>query len=130
VDQLLTGYPVVVGIQVVGVRTVLRKFPLRFSVGGEVSTIQVSATLSTTAAGAIGIGLAGHPVSILVKVVGIARVALELRLGFLLGGEVGAVEILRGSWSLVGRRTGALAPYASRAHHCVVPGGVEARIGL
>jgi hypothetical protein len=49
-DQLLTGYPVVVGIQVVGVRAVLRKFPLRFSVGGEVGAIKlpVSAPSSAT----------------------------------------------------------------------------------
>jgi hypothetical protein len=42
---------------------------------------------------ALGIGLAGHPISIRVEVVGIARVALELRLGFLLGSEVGAVKL-------------------------------------
>ena len=42
---------------------------------------------------------------------------------------VGAVEILRGSWRLVEGRTGTLARYASRGHHFVVPGGVEARIG-
>jgi hypothetical protein len=62
-DQLFTGYPVVVGIQVVGLRAVLRIFPLCGSLGGEVSTIQVSATIRT-AAGAIRLALAGHPVSI------------------------------------------------------------------
>jgi hypothetical protein len=92
-DQLLTGYPVVVGIQVVGVRAVLRKFPLRFSVGGEVGTIQITATALSTTATVVGKVLACFSVVIRVEVVGIARVALELCLGFPLGGEVGAIKL-------------------------------------
>jgi len=51
------------------------------------------------------------------------------KVGFLLGCEVGAVEVCR-SWSrLLGGRAGAIARYARRGYHDVVPGGVEARIG-
>jgi hypothetical protein len=92
-DQLLTGYPVVVGIQVVGVRAVLRKFPLCFSVGGEVGTIQITATALSTTATVVGKVLACFSVVIRVEVVRIARVALELCLGFPLGGEVGAIKL-------------------------------------
>ena len=60
--------------------------------GGEVSTIQVSATTSTVP-GAVGIGLACFSVSIRVEVVGIAWVAFELRLGFPLVGEVGTIKL-------------------------------------
>jgi len=38
-NQLLTGYPIVVGVQVVGVRAILRKFPLCFSLVGEVGAV-------------------------------------------------------------------------------------------
>ena len=66
--------------------------------GGEVSTIQVSATTAT-----IGIGLACLTVNVPVEVVRIARVALELRLGLSLTPKIAAVffhaGIRRGSRS-------------------------------
>src|SRR5215203_246037 len=94
VDQLLTRSPVVVSVQVVGVRAVLSKVPLCCSVGGEVSTIQVSATsLSTTTATVVGIGLTYFSVVIRVEPVGIAGIPLPHGLSLLLRSEVGAVQV-------------------------------------
>jgi hypothetical protein len=95
-DQALTRSPIIVGIQVVGVCAVLCIFPLCFSVGGEVNTIQVSATVST--ATGVGIGLAGLTVVVPVEVVGIARVALQFRLGFSLTPKIAAGFIHAGIW--------------------------------
>jgi len=80
-----------VGVQVVGVCAVLRKFPLCFSVGGEVSTIQVSATTFSTTT-VVRIGLACLSVVIRIEPVGIAGIALQNGLSLLLRGEVGAVQ--------------------------------------
>jgi hypothetical protein len=82
----------------VGVCAILRKFPLRLCVGGEVSAVQVAPTTRTIATGAaitgagttgtIGIGLAGLSVAVPVEVVGIARVALQFRLGLSLTSKI------------------------------------------
>jgi hypothetical protein len=77
-DQVLTCSPIIVGVQVVGVRAVLRKFPLRFSVGSEVGAVQVAPTTATgaTTTVTIGIALARLSVAVPIEVAGIVRVAL------------------------------------------------------
>jgi hypothetical protein len=64
---------VVVGIQVVGVRAVLRKFPLRFSVGGEVGAIKLPVSAPSSATSKL---LARDAVIIRIQPVWIARIRM------------------------------------------------------
>jgi hypothetical protein len=68
-NQLLTGSPVAVGVQVVGVRAVLRKFPLCGLLSGKVFTVYISAV-------GVGNDLARDAVVIRIQPVWIARIPL------------------------------------------------------
>jgi hypothetical protein len=81
-------------------------------VGGEVGAVQVARTTATGAAtttATIGIGLACLSVAVPIEVVGIARVALQFRLGLSLTPKIAAVFIHAGT-----RRRRRSLPLASR----------------
>jgi hypothetical protein len=88
VDQLLAGFAVVVGVQVVRVRAVLRKFSLRCSVGSEVGAVKLWVSASSAATGKL---LARDAVIIGIQPVWIARIPLQHGLGIFLRCEVGTV---------------------------------------
>jgi hypothetical protein len=94
---ILAGFPVVVGVEPVGVAGVPVELGLGLRLAGEIRTIEVSViSTATTTVVAIGVGFASYPIVVRVEVVGAARVAIEHALGFLLGVEVAAVVLVLG----------------------------------
>jgi hypothetical protein len=96
-------------------------------VGGEVGAVKLSVSASSAVTGKL---LARDTVIIGIQPAWITQIPLQLSLGYSVGGEVGAVEVCCSCGRLAGGRACAIARYFRRGYHGVVPGGVEARIGL